>query len=73
MLFSIKNPKVKRSKAQVKEQEEKELEELERIDREVEQFERMGRPPSKDQQEEVMRWLTGNKEVERWISVRDDF
>jgi len=73
VLFSIKNPKVKRSKAQVKKQEEKEFEESERIDREFEQLVRMGRPPSKDQQEEVMRWLIGDKKVERWVSIPDDF
>ena len=41
VIFVIKNPKVKRSKAQVKKQEEKEFEELERIDRDFDRPKRM--------------------------------
>ena len=82
VIFVIKNPKVKRSKAQVKKQEEKEFEELERIDREFDQPKRMGRPPRLHQQEEAMRWHeleeamrwhNDIKPVDPWISIPDDF
>ena len=82
VIFIIKNPKVKRSKAQVKKQEEKEFEELERIDRDFDQPERMGRPPRLHQQEEAMRWHeleeamrwhNDIKPVDPWISIPDDF
>ena len=82
VIFIIKNPKVKRSKAQVKKQEEKEFEELERIDREFDQPKRMGRPPRLHQQEEAMRWHeleeamrwhNDIKPVDPWISIPDDF
>ena len=81
--FVIKNPNVKRSKEQVKKQDETEFEESERIDREFDQPERMGgrrdydrtkrmgRPLRKDQQEEAMRWPF--RDEEGWFSIRDDF